>query len=69
MTETEFLSHVKQLFDQLALRIEADFPDFDVNQHGAILEIENDDGAKIIINQQTAMLSGQIHRIAAGAAE
>ncbi|MGB5109482.1 MAG: iron donor protein CyaY [Formosimonas sp.] len=55
MTETEFLSHVKQLFDQLALRIEADFPDFDVNQHGAILEIENDDGAKIIINQQTAM--------------
>lgn len=55
MTDTEFLQHVKQLFDQLAQRLESEYPDFDIAQHGAILEIENDDGAKIIINQQASM--------------
>lgn len=55
MTETEFLQNAQQLFEQVTQRIETDFEDLDVYQHGAVFEIENDEGQKIIINQQAAM--------------
>lgn len=55
MTETEFLQQVKVLFDAIDVQIDAQYPDFDVLRHGALLEIENDNGHKIIINQQAAM--------------
>ncbi|MGL4767265.1 MAG: iron donor protein CyaY [Formosimonas sp.] len=55
MTETEFLQQVKVLFDAIERKIEALDDDFDVLRHGALLEIEADNGHKIIINQQAAM--------------
>ena len=44
MTETEYLQQTQMLFNTVMAHIE-----------GAIVEIENDDGQKIIINQQTPM--------------
>lgn len=55
MTETEFLQQVKTLFDAITAHIEAKDADLDVLAHGAVLEIENDDGQKVIVNQQAAM--------------
>ncbi|GHA77530.1 protein CyaY [Formosimonas limnophila] len=55
MTESEFLQHVDTLFVRITEQAENFNADWDVSQHGALLEIENDDGAKIIINQQLAM--------------
>jgi CyaY protein len=55
MTETEFLQQVKLLFDAIEAKIERLNDDLDVLRHGALLEIENDDGHKIIINQQASM--------------
>jgi CyaY protein len=55
MTETEFLQQVKVLFDAIETKIESSDKDLDVLRHGAVLEIENEAGHKIIINQQAAM--------------
>lgn len=55
MTETEFLQQVKLLFDAICEHIESHNPDLDVLAHGALVEIENDDGAKVIVNQQASM--------------
>ena len=55
MTETEFLQQVKVLFDAISEHIEAKEADLDVLAHGAVLEIENDDGQKVIVNQQASM--------------
>lgn len=55
MTETEYLQQAKQLFDAILAQIETDYPDLDAQSHGAVLEIENDNGQKIIVNQQAAM--------------
>ena len=55
MTESEFLQHVDTLFVRITEKAENFNADRDVSQQGALPEIENDDGAKIIINQQLAM--------------
>ena len=55
MTETEFLQQVKILCDEIENQMDTRDADFDVLRHGALLEIENDDGAKVILNQQVAM--------------
>jgi CyaY protein len=43
------------LFNTVMAHIEDNYPDLDAQSQGAIVEIENDDGQKIIINQQTPM--------------
>ncbi|TDR31549.1 iron donor protein CyaY [Hydromonas duriensis] len=55
MTETEFLQQVKILFDDISEKVEQNHTDLDILAHGAVLEIENDDGQKVIVNQQAAM--------------
>ena len=55
MTETEYLQQTKMLFNTVMAHIEDNYPDLDAQSQGAIVEIENDDGQKIIINQQTPM--------------
>lgn len=55
MTETEYLQQTQTLFNAVMAHIEHDYPDLDTQSQGAIVEIENDDGQKIIINQQTPM--------------
>ena len=55
MTETEYLQQTKHLFDAIMAHIEEQREDLETLTHGAILEIENDDGQKVIINQQAAM--------------
>ena len=55
MTETEYLQQAKRLFDTILSHIEDKHDDLETQVHGAVLEIENDDGQKVIINQQAAM--------------
>lgn len=55
MTETEYLQQTQTLFNAVMSHIEDNYPDLDAQTQGAVLEIENDDGQKIIINQQAAM--------------
>ena len=55
MTETEYLQQTQMLFNTVMTHIEDNYPDLDAQSQGAIVEIENDDGQKIIINQQTPM--------------
>ena len=55
MTETEYLQQAKRLFDAILSHIEDKHDDLETQVHGAVLEIENDDGQKVIINQQAAM--------------
>ena len=55
MTETEYLQQTQMLFNTVMAHIEDNYPDLDAQSQGAIVEIENDDGQNIIINQQTPM--------------
>lgn len=55
MTETEYLQQTQMLFNTVMAHIEDNYPDLDAQNQGAIVEIENQDGQKIIINQQTPM--------------
>ena len=55
MTETEYLQQTQLLFITVMAHIEDNYPDLDAQSQGAIVEIENQDGQKIIINQQTPM--------------
>ena len=55
MTETENLQQAKHLFDAILSHIENKHDNLETQVHGAVLEIENDDGQKVIINQQAAM--------------
>ena len=55
MTETEYLQQTQMLFNTVMAHIEDNYPDLDAQSQGAIVEIENDNGQKIIINQQTPM--------------
>ena len=55
MTETEYLQQTQMLFNTVMAHIEDNYPDLDAQSQGAIVEIENQDGQKIIINQQTPM--------------
>ena len=55
MTETEYLQQAKRLFDAILSHIEDTHDDLETQANGAVLEIENDDGQKVIINQQAAM--------------
>lgn len=55
MTETEYLQQANALFQRLIERIEMQHSDWDVQVNGAVLEIEHDDGQKIVVNQQSAM--------------
>ena len=55
MTETEYLQQTQMLFNTVMAHIEDNYPDLDAQSQSAIVEIENDDGQKIIINQQTPM--------------
>ena len=55
MTETEYIQQAKRLFDAILPQIEDTHDDLETQAHGAVLEIENDDGQKVIINQQAAM--------------
>ena len=55
MTETEYLQQTQMLFNAVMTHIEDNHPDLDAQSQGAIVEIENQDGQKIIINQQTPM--------------
>ena len=55
MTETEYLQQTQMLFNTVMAHIEDNCPNLDAQSQGAIVEIENQDGQKIIINQQTPM--------------
>ena len=55
MTETEYLQQTQMLFNTVMAHIEDNYPDLDAQSQGAIVEIENQDGQKIIINQQPPM--------------
>ena len=55
MTETECLHQATRLFATILSHIEDKHDDLETQVHGAVLEIENDDGQKVIINQQAAM--------------
>ena len=55
MTETEYLQQTQMLFNAVMTHIEDNYPDLDAQSQGAIVEIENQDGQKIIINQQAPM--------------
>ena len=55
MTETEYLQQAKHLFDAILSHIENKHDNLETQVHGAVLEIENDDEQKVIINQQAAM--------------
>jgi len=54
MTESEYLQRTDALFRQLEQDLETADVDFELAP-GGILEIEFDDGSKIIINRQSAM--------------
>ena len=43
------------LFNTVMAHIEGNYPDVDAQSQSAIVESENQDGQKIIINQQTPM--------------
>ena len=55
MTETEYLQQTQMLFNTVMAHIEDNYPDLDAQSQSAIVEIENQDGQKIIINQQAPM--------------
>lgn len=55
MTESEYLQQSQALFNTILAHIESAHPDLDALASGAVLEIENNDGQKIIVNQQAAM--------------
>lgn len=54
MTESEFLNASDAIFDQIEAALDEGEFDVDVNRNGNVLEIEFDDGAKIIVNRHAA---------------
>lgn len=51
MTESEFLDRTDALFDSLQTALDAGALDLDYELNGGVLEIEFDNGEKIIINR------------------
>jgi CyaY protein len=51
MNESEFLNISDAVFDRIESALDAGEFDVDVNRNGNVLEIEFDDGAKIVINR------------------
>ncbi|MEW6562622.1 MAG: iron donor protein CyaY [Pseudomonadota bacterium] len=53
MTESEFTQMADAVFDRIEQAIDASGADIDCNLNGAVLELECDNGAKIIVNRHT----------------
>ena len=79
MNESEFLNASDQIFDRIENGLDDGEFDVDLNRNGNVLEIEFDDGAKIVVNRHAAnqeiWLAGPVPvafitaiRMAAGAA-
>ncbi|GAB3243960.1 iron donor protein CyaY [Chitinimonas naiadis] len=51
MTESEFLNASDQVFDRIESALDDGEFDVDLNRNGNVLEIEFDDGAKIVVNR------------------
>ena len=51
MNESEFLNISDAVFDRIETAMDAPELDVDVNRNGNVLEIEFDDGAKVIVNR------------------
>jgi CyaY protein len=51
MNESEFLNISDAIFDKIESALDAPQLDVDVNRNGNVLEIEFDDGAKVIVNR------------------
>ncbi|QDQ27808.1 iron donor protein CyaY [Chitinimonas arctica] len=54
MTESEFLNASDAAFDHIEAVLDAAAFDLDLNRNGNVLEIEFDDGAKIVANRHVA---------------
>lgn len=54
MNESEFLNVSDQVFDRIETALDAGEFDVDLNRNGNVLEIEFDDGTKIVVNRHTA---------------
>ncbi|HEY9103169.1 iron donor protein CyaY [Chitinimonas sp.] len=51
MTESEFLNASDAVFDRIETVLDDGDFDVDLNRNGNVLEIEFDDGAKIVVNR------------------
>ncbi|WP_374352288.1 iron donor protein CyaY [Chitinimonas sp.] len=51
MNESEFLNISDALFDRIEAALDAAELDLDIDRNGNVMEIEFDDGAKLIINR------------------
>ncbi|MBL8508263.1 iron donor protein CyaY [Chitinimonas sp. JJ19] len=54
MNESEFLNASDQIFDRIENGLDDGEFDVDLNRNGNVLEIEFDDGAKIVVNRHAA---------------
>ncbi|MGQ5523938.1 iron donor protein CyaY [Chitinimonas sp. PSY-7] len=54
MNESEFLSLSDRIFDRIETALDEGEFDVDLNRNGNVLEIEFNDGSKIIVNRHAA---------------
>ncbi|WP_269533053.1 iron donor protein CyaY [Chitinimonas sp. BJYL2] len=54
MNESEFLNASDAVFDRIETALDDGEFDVDLNRNGNVLEIEFDDGAKIVVNRHAA---------------
>lgn len=54
MNESEFLTLSDQVFDHIEATLDAGDFDIDLNRNGNVLEIEFDDGSKVVVNRHAA---------------
>ena len=55
MTESEFLERAEACLDAIEAALEGSGVDCDLERHGPVLDVELDDGSKIVINSQAPM--------------
>ena len=53
MTESEFLELADAIFERIQSELDEQGVDADCNVNGAVMELECDDGSKIIVNRHT----------------
>lgn len=53
MTESEFLELADAIFERIQTQLDEQGIDVDCNVNGAVMELEFDDGSKIIVNRHT----------------
>lgn len=53
MTESEFLAQADAAFERIQSALDEQGVDVDCNVNGAVMELEFDDGSKVIVNRHT----------------